>query len=86
MTMDFLEITKKYGKPICTALYAGNAYLMAKKKYAPMAILVATHTAEYFIKGRKIAEENGIDQLTALANCLAFGFCWWLPLEKAQEE
>ena len=80
--MDFYGFTKAYGKPVCAALFAGNACLMAKKKYAPMAILLASHTAEYFIKGRKIAEEKGMDQMTAFANCLAFGFTWWLPLSK----
>lgn len=47
-----------------------------------MAILLAAHTAEYFTRGRKIAEEKGISQVSAFANCLAFGFTWWLPVSK----
>lgn len=84
--MDFMEFNRKYGKPVCVALYAGNAYLASKKKYAPMAVLLAAHTAEYFIKARKIAEDRGVSQAEAFANCLAFGFTWWLPLEKESEE
>lgn len=80
--MDFLKFTKQFGKPVCVGLYAFNAFLMGKKKYAPMAILAGVHTAEYFLKAKKIAENKGIDKLSAFANCLAFGFCWWLPIEK----
>ena len=63
----FLKITKQYGKPICVALYAGFA---------------ALHTFEYFHVGRKVAKENGLSKIEGLAKCLAFGFTWWLPLQK----
>ena len=77
-----MEFTKQYGKPICVALYAGLAALAAKKKPAPLAILLAMHTAEYVGVGRKVAEEAGLSKGEGLAQCLAFGFTWWLPIKK----
>ena len=35
-----------------------------------------------FDKLRKCAEENGLSVPEGLAQCLAFGFTWWLPLRK----
>jgi len=82
--MDFLTITKKFGKPACVGLYAWFAYLAAKKKPLPLLILLGLHSFEYFDKGQKIAEEHNIDKTEAIAQCLAFGFCWWLPLSKGE--
>lgn len=78
----FLKITKMVGKPICVALYAGFAALAAKKKPLPLLILFALHTFEYFHIGRKVAEEQGLTKAEGLAQCLAFGFTWWLPLKR----
>ena len=81
------DFTKKYGKPICVLLYAALTFLAGKKHPKPLLILLATHTAEYFLKARKIAREHAIDQLSAFFNCLCFGFTWWLPIrESGQEE
>lgn len=80
----FLEITKKFGKPICVALYAAFAALAAKKKPVPLIILLLLHTVEYFTEGRKVAEENGLSIPEGIAKCLAFGFTWWLPLKKGE--
>ena len=74
-------ITKKYGKAICVALYALFGALAAKKKPWPLLALIALHTGEYFLVGRKVAQENGIPQGEAAANCLAFGFTWWKPIK-----
>ena len=74
------RITKKFGKAICVLLYGIFAFLAAKKKPFPLLVLLALHTGEYFLVGRKAAEENGISQTEAAANCLAFGFTWWLPI------
>ena len=63
-------------------LYAVLAYLAGKKRPVPLLVLLATHTAEYFLKARKIAREHAIDQLSAFFNCLCFGFTWWLPIQK----
>ena len=80
----FLKITRQFGKPICVALYAAFAALAAKKKPIPLIILVLLHSGEYLHEGRKLAAEKGIGQLEALAQCLAFGFTWWLPLKKGE--
>lgn len=79
----FLKITKQFGKPICVALYAWFAALAAKKKPLPLLILCLLHSVEYFHVGRIIAAENGLSVPEGLAQCLAFGFTWWLPLKKS---
>lgn len=76
------ENHKKIGKPICVALYAGFAALAVKKKPLPLLILLSLHTFEYFHVGRTVAKENGLSKFKGLAKCLAFGFTWWLPLQK----
>ena len=76
------ELTKKIGKPICVLLYAFFAYLAAKKKPTMLLTLLMMHLSEYFTVAGKLAKEKGIDQLTAFANCLSFGFTWWLPIKK----
>ena len=78
----FLEITKKYGKASCVALYAAFAALAARKKPLPLLILLGLHTYEYFHVGRKLAKEKGLSRLEGLLKCLAFGFTWWLPIQK----
>jgi hypothetical protein len=78
----FLKITKQFGKPICAALYVVFAILAAKKKPLPLLVLLSLHIYEYFHIGRKVAKENGLSVLAGLAKCLAFGFTWWLPLQK----
>ena len=79
----FLELTKKIGKPVCVALYAAFAALAAKKKPVPLIILFLMHASEYVLVGRKVAEENCISVPEGLAQCLAFGFTWWLPIKKS---
>ena len=78
----FLELTKRFGKPVCAALYAAFAGLALKKKPLPLLLLLALHTFEYFTKGRRIAAEHGLSPAEGAAQCLAFGFTWWLPLQK----
>ncbi|MBQ6464933.1 MAG: hypothetical protein IJJ43_01520 [Oscillospiraceae bacterium] len=78
----FLKLTKQLGKPICVALYAVFAALAAKKKPLPLLILLALHSFEYVTKGRRIAADHGLSAAEGAAQCLAFGFTWWLPLEK----
>ena len=79
----FLKITKQFGKPICVAMYAWFAALAVKKKPLPLLSLLLLHTVEYFHVGRKVAAENGLSVPEGLAQCLAFGFTWWLPLKKS---
>ncbi len=75
------KLTKLFGKPICVILYAAFAALAARKKPLPLLILLATHAAEYFVIGKKVAAEHDIPQPAAVANCLAFGFTWWKPIK-----
>ena len=78
----FLTLTKKFGKPVCVALYAAFAALAAKKKPLPLLILFLMHATEYMLIGRKIAADKHLSVLEGLAQCLSFGFTWWLPLKK----
>ena len=78
----FHKLTRMFGKPICVALYAAFAALSAKKKPAPLLVLFAMHLTEYFVIGRRTAAEKGLHPTEGLAQCLAFGFTWWLPLRK----
>ena len=78
----FLTLTRKIGKTICVALYAAFAARAAKKKPIPLLVLFFMHATEYIFIGRKIAEEKGLSALEGLAQCLSFGFTWWLPLKK----
>ena len=78
----FLSLTKQFGKPVCVALYAVNAALAMKKKPLPLLILLAMHAAEYVLVGRQAAEDEGLSRAEGLAQCLAFGFTWWLPIKK----
>lgn len=75
------KLTKAFGKPVCVALYGVFAALAVKKKPWPLAILFGLHAAEYLLVGRKVAAEDGISQTEAAANCLAFGFTWWMPVK-----
>ena len=76
----FLKLTKAFGKPVCVALYAAFAWLCAKKKPLPLLALFGMHAAEYVLIGRRTAEEKGLSVAEGAAQCLAFGFTWWLPL------
>ncbi len=78
----FLKITKLIGKPVCVALYAVGAALAVKKKPLPLLILFAPHLFETLTVGRKVAKEHGVAPLEWIANCLCFGFTWWLPLRE----
>jgi len=82
----FLKVTKAIGKPVCVALYAVFAALAAKKKPLPLLILLGLHLMEYLTKGRQIAAGRGLNPLEALAQCLCFGFTWWLPLKEEAAE
>ena len=80
----FMKYTRQFGKPICVLLYGLFSALAFRKKRRPLPLLVllGLHTAEYFAVGRRIAEEKGLSKAEGLAQCLAFGFTWWLPLKK----
>ena len=78
----FLKLTRQYGKPICVGLYAVFAAMAMKKKPLPFLILLGLHAGEYALVGRRIAEEKGLSRNEGLAQCLSFGFTWWLPLKK----
>ena len=78
----FLKLTRQYGKPICVGLYAVFAAMAMKKKPLPLLILIGLHAGEYALIGRKVAGDNGLTRAEGLAQCLSFGFTWWLPLKK----
>ncbi len=79
----FLKLTRLIGKPVCVALYAAFSALAARKKPLPLLILFLMHTGEYFLIGRKVADENKLSVPVGLLQCLAFGFTWWLPLKRS---
>ena len=58
----FLDLTKKFGKPICVLLYGVFGWLAGKKKPLPLLILLGLHLSEYFLVGRKVAEEAGLEK------------------------
>ena len=67
----------------CTFHRAEGAFrtaLAARKKPVPLIVLFAMHLAETLTIGRKVAKEKGVGAAEWIANCLAFGFTWWLPL------
>ncbi len=80
----FLKITKLIGKPVCAALWAVFAALAAKKKPLPLILLFALHLAETLTVGRRVAKEHHIGALAWIANCLCFGFTWWLPIREGE--
>ena len=80
MSELFLKLTKRFGKVICVVLYAVFVALAARKKPVPLIVLFAMHLAETLTIGRKVAKEKGVGAVEWIANCLAFGFTWWLPL------
>ena len=45
-------------------------------------LLAATHTAEWFLEGRKVAAATDIPVKEALPKCLLKGFLWWKPLKE----
>ena len=81
MKDQFLSITKQYGKPICVALYAVSAALAVKKRPNALLSLFGMHAAEYFLVGKKIAEAKGLTKGEGIAQGLAYGFTWWLPIK-----
>ena len=80
--MDFVKLSDAFGRPVCVVLYSWFSYLAAKRKPLPLLILLGLHTFEYFYIGKDVAEENGLSKAAGIANCLAFGFTWWLPIKK----
>ena len=54
------------------------------KKPLPLRILALMHATEYGLVGRKVAAEQGLGLAEGLAQCLAFGFTWWLPIRKGR--
>lgn len=78
----FFKLTKQFGKPICVALYAAFAALAARKKPLPLLILFGMHLAETLTVGRRVAKDKQVGTAAWIANCLAFGFTWWLPLKE----
>jgi len=76
------EMTVKFGKPVCVALYSLGSYLLAKRKPFALLLLMAMHISEYFIVARKLAKEKELCQIYTFVNCLCFGFTWWLPIKK----
>ena len=81
MKDQFKTLTRQYGKPICVALYAVTAALAVHKRPHAFMSALRMHTAEYFLIGKKVAEAKGLTKGEGLAQCLAFGFTWWLPLK-----
>ncbi len=81
-----IKLTAKFGKPLCVILYAAFAALAARGIWIPLALLVVMHLTEFFAVAIKVAKQNKIDMLTAFANCLCFGFTWWLPIKKNVDE
>ena len=79
----FLDLTKKFGKPIYVLLYGVFCWLAGKKKPLPLLILLGLHLGEYFHVGRRVAAEAGLSKLEGFFQCLAFGFTWWLPIKKS---
>ena len=80
----FLKITKLVGKPVCVALYAAFAALAAKRKPLPLILLFALHLVETLTVGRRVAGEHDIGAPEWIANCLCFGFTWWLPIREGE--
>ena len=78
--LNMMKYVSLIGKPVCVLLYIGGIILAASKKVIPLAALFAAHLTEYLIIGRKTAKQFGVSAAKGLANCLAFGFTWWLPL------
>ena len=70
----------------CLALYAASIALWTLTGFFYLfAVLLALHVSEYFIIGGKIGEQAGISKGKSFLLCLAFGFTWWLPIKKAQD-
>ena len=72
------------GKVHCVLLYSIGAFCLAKKKPQPLLLLMGIHALEFLVVGWKVAKDHYIPVSTALPNCLAFGFTWWLPIKKGE--
>ena len=81
MKDQFMTLTKQYGKPICVALYAVTSAMAVRGRPNAFLSLLGMHTTEYFLIGKKVAEAKGLTKGEGLAQCLAFGFTWWLPVK-----
>lgn len=77
-----MKAVRLIGKPLCIILYIAGIYFAVKKQFVPLIALFVMHLSEYFIIGAKTAKEFGISKGKGIANCLAFGFTWWLPVRK----
>ena len=47
--------------------------------------LAVSHTTEWFLVRKKVAEEAGIPKKEALPQCMLRGFLWWKPLREELE-
>lgn len=84
--MKMMDLIKKAGQPFCILLYVVSIIMAFRKKLVPLIILFTMHLSEFVIIGKKVGEEHGLSKLSALTHCLAFGFTWWLPLKKSDDE
>ncbi len=71
--LDFLE----------NMVYCRGQHKQEAKITLPLLILLGLHLSEYFLVGRKVAEEAGLEKSEGFFQCLAFGFTWWLPIKKS---
>ncbi len=80
----FYRLSKEYGKQVCVVLYSVFGWLAARKKPLPLVSLLLMHLSEYLFIGRKVAADHGLSAAEGFAQCLAFGYTWWLPLKKGE--
>lgn len=80
-------LPKNIHQIIALALYAVCiAVLFIFKKAVFLVLLAAAHLCEYLFISRKLAEEKGIGQSTALVNTLLYGFTWWKPIKEGSAD
>ena len=81
-----MKLIKNIGQPFCILLYIISIIFAIKKKFLPLISLFTMHLCEFFIIGKKTGRKNNMSTASSLLHCLAFGFTWWLPLKKQNEQ
>jgi hypothetical protein len=77
----------KAAEGFCAGLYGLFGFLAVfKKKPLPLIALLLAHGAEYYFKGRQVAEEKGIDQMYAFKKCMLYGITWWMPADQGDPD
>lgn len=68
---------------LTTILWIALIILAIIGKPQLLIFLICLHLLEMLIIGYKVGKSKGKSTIETIANCMAWGFLWWLPLKNS---